>query len=537
MRWTLLSCLAVASAGCFSPDVPLETDGPSSDTDELGTDTESGRDTDPTGGSGTSNGPGGTMESGDPTSDTDTDPSGDTDPEGDDPPVIDEFSVNDSQTPEDVTQSSLVRLSAEVSDDVGVASVEFFDGETLVGSATEAPFEVDVLVTSTDSGGHVYSARASDTVGQEAMSDEVQLFVDVTGGEIVDINQGLMEGCVVLGQFGGISVVTDDRFAVSATGCDVDKDVFEGSVLLIDSSLEVVSSDTLPGVFSRPPTTTHDGGILVPNAQIVGGSTIWHYSVFDPQIGSVDAGAGLIFSEVGNGVPAAEALPMGVFIARSTTEFALLEPDLDADVWADDLGLGGETTVVDSTTTDELGNLFVSVGSDGCPGAADNCLVKYDSEGSRAWTRAMQSGSFYGALAEAGDGGVFSALFTNAGFLVARFNEDGDEVASELLTYAEDRSTFPRITADRQGGIILVGAHGAINNTGQLPDDVSVMVRLDRNLDTLWEIEEVGPGQSRAVAVGTDSAGRLLIVGIEFVDAQPTLFASEGPVWIAAANL
>ncbi len=531
MSRSLLLAVASLSIGCFSPEVPLETDGPSADTDNLGTDSGPGQDTDPTSGSGTSNGPGGTMESGDPTSDTDTDPSGDTDPAGDDPPVIDEFSVNESQTPEDVTRSSLVRLSADVSDDIGVASVEFFDGEALVGTATEAPFEVDVLVTSSDSGGHVYSARATDTVGQEATSDEVQLFLDVTGGEIVDINEGLLEGCVTVGQFGGITVVSEDRFAISATGCDLNS-----TALLLDSSLEVVSSDTLEGI-ARPPTTTEDGLVVVPTGALVGGMAVWHYNVFDPQLGNVDAGAGLLFSEVGQGMPTAEALPSGLFVARSATEVAVLEPDFDADIWVDDLGLGGEDGVIGSSTTDEFGNLFIHLGSDACPGSADNCLLKYDPSGARAWTRGTQSGTFYGGLAPSGDGGVFDASFTDTGFLVGRRNEDGDEVASQLLTFAEDRSTFPRITADGQGGIVLVAAYGAIDNMGHVPEDESLMLRLDRNLETLWEVTNVGPGQSRAVALRSDSLGRLLVVGLEFTDASPTLFASEGPTWVAAVNL
>ena len=531
MRWTLLCSLAVATTGCFSPDVPLDTDGPESGTDGLETESASGQATDSNSGTGTSNGPGGTMESGDPTTDGETDPSGDTDPAGDEPPQIESFSVNDSQTPEDVTQSSLVRLSAEVSDDVGVASVEFFDGEMSVGTATEAPYEVEVLVTSSDSGGHVYTARATDTVDQEATSDEVQLFVDVTGGEIVDINEGLLEGCVTVGQFGGIAVVSDDRFAISATGCDLNS-----TALLFDSSLEVVSSDVLEGI-ARPPTTTGDGLVVVPTGALVGGMPVWHYNVFDPQLGNVDAGAGLLFSGVGQAVPAAEVLPSGVFVARSATEVAVLEPDFDADIWVDDLGLGGEDGVIGSTTTDEFGNLFIHLGSDACPGSADNCLLKYDPSGAREWTRGTQSGTFYGGLAPSGDGGVFDASFTDTGFLVGRRNEDGDEVASQLLTFAEDRSTFPRITADGQGGLVLVAAYGAIDNMGQVPEDESVMLRLDRNLETLWEVTDLGPGQSRAVALRSDSLGRLLVVGLEFAEASPTLFASEGLTWVAAVNL
>lgn len=540
MSRSLVFAIASLSVGCFSPEVPLETDGPSSDTDDLGTDSESGRDTDPTSDSGTGNGPGGTMESGDPTSDSDTDPSGETDPQGDDPPVIEEFSVNDSQTPEDVTQSSIVRLSAEVSDDVGVAGVEFFDGETPLGTATASPYDLDVLVTSTDSGGHVYTARVTDNVGQEATSDEVQLFVDVTGGEIIDINEGLFEGCVFFFNFGGITQVAADRYVLAGTGCeDGGGDFTPPTVVAVDESLEVLSTTTVEGSFAMPPTTLDDGTALVPSLDILTG--IWRYNAFDPNIGEIDSGAGLLYSRQ-NGSPAAITLPStGVFVVQGGDDVALLEPDLDAETWTAELGLGTESGFVRARAVAEDLSVYVLVDSDDCPGEAEACLVKFSPRGNRVWTRGLQNAPQYGGIVPDGADGVFYGLRipNGSGYLIAHVNGEGDELSSELLTFATSVSSSVRLAPDGTGGVVISGALGEQdpNTGGEVSTDVSLLMRLDANLQEVWRVDGLGPGQSRGVALARDSAGTLLVAGIRATEEPPNLIGIFGDVWIGRVNL
>ncbi len=182
--------LSSLSVGCFSPKAFMDTDPAGKGTADT-SETDSTMDTAGTGGPTT-----------DPTTPTGPGASGsgsDTGPEGDDPPVIESFTVNGSPTPEDVTRSSLLAMEATIIDDNGVASVKFYEGDTLLGTVTEAPFTLDVLVTSSQTGGHLYHAVATDTVEQTAESDEVQLVVSISGGEVVDVNEGLFEGCVLFG--------------------------------------------------------------------------------------------------------------------------------------------------------------------------------------------------------------------------------------------------------------------------------------------------------------------------------------------------
>lgn len=152
--------------GCFSPGVPEGSGSGEADTDETGPSTGPSSGTDGTEPGDPTGNPTGNPTGG-PTSTTiDTETDGvDTGPAGDEPPDFESFEVNGSTTPEDVTQSSLVELSASVADDMGIESVEFFEGETSLGVVTEEPWELGALVTSSDNGGHVYWAMATDTGG------------------------------------------------------------------------------------------------------------------------------------------------------------------------------------------------------------------------------------------------------------------------------------------------------------------------------------------------------------------------------------
>lgn len=531
--------------GCFSPGVP-EGSG-TGDTDETGPSTGPSSGTDGTDSGDPTGNPTGNP-TGDPTGptsttiDTETD-GNDTGPEGDEPPNFESFEVNSSTTPEDVTESSLVELSATVADDIGVASVEFFDGETSLGVVTEEPWELGALVTSSDNGGHVYWAMATDTGEQTAESEEVQLVSSVDGGALVDVNEGLFEGCTVFGQFGGIAVVSPSRLVLAGTRCDALNlvDFNPPTILVADSDLEVLSSTTIDAWYAIPPTTLDDGRVLVPTSEVVNlTTTFWNYNVFDPLIGEFEPAAGLQFSgDLVYSAPVALNVPgEGVFLARSAAELALLEPDLDAAIWISDPGVGDQPASLKARALGQNGTIFVGVDSDGCPGASEDCIVKYNPDGSREWTRPVQSYIYEGGLASDERGGVFYGLRTPTGFLVAHLNEDGDEIASELLAFEDPPSAFVRVVADGQGGVVLAFAIGTqdMNSPGEVSGDESVLVRLDSSLQELWQLTGFGPGQSRGVALANDGRGGLLIAGIRAGAEVPTVAGMIGQVWLGRAN-
>ncbi|MBV1858940.1 MAG: hypothetical protein KUG77_11055 [Nannocystaceae bacterium] len=373
----------------------------------------------------------------------------------------------------------------------------------------------------------------------------MQLVTSVTGGALIEVNEGLFEGCVLLASFGGIAVINPSRIVLAGTGCLApDNSVLPPTVVVTDDQLEVLASTTiLNASLANPPTPLDDGTVLVPTTEIVNPTTaFWNYNVFDPQLGDIEPAAGLQFTgaDFVSSSPTALNVPgHGVFMARSTAEVALLEADFDATLWTDDLGVGGELATVRARILGRNGTIFVGLDSDGCPGASEHCIIKYDGEGSREWTRPVHTYMYSGALASDGADGVFYGIATTTGFFVAHLDEEGDELSSELLTFEAPPSSFVRVAADGQGGVVLSLAIGTYDASGggHISGDESVLLRLDSQLQEIWRVDGFGPGQSRGVALAYDGNGGLLIAGIRAGSTPPDLFAMEGQVWLGRANL
>src|SRR5262249_40883482 len=58
------------------------------------------------------------------------------------------------------TAAQTVTITASASDNVGVTRVEFYDGATLMGTVTSAPYTFAWSFTATNNGAHSWSARA-----------------------------------------------------------------------------------------------------------------------------------------------------------------------------------------------------------------------------------------------------------------------------------------------------------------------------------------------------------------------------------------
>jgi hypothetical protein len=548
MRWSPLAILTVLSAGCFSPEVPADTDGGPGGTDSGETESSSATATQT--GPSTSMGPGGT-DSSDPTTDTDTESADETGPGSDDPPVFEAFEVNGSTTPEDVMESSMVVLSATVSDDVGVASVAFFEGEELLGTVTEEPFELEVLVTSADNGGFLFTAVATDTADQEAVSDEVQLVAGISGGEVLDVNEGLFEGEQAFGVFGGLGAVAPDRLVLAGASSVSDIDNPLSHIVTVDGSVNQLNSTTVPLNAPSVPRRFEGGLALIPAVRIDGSQstmngieilTTWRYEVFDPALGETLPAAALQFPGGNNvgGAHVVEVLGSGFALATGPGSLTAYESDLDIDIWEDDLGVAsGEPGYVFASVPLPDGSVVVSVlAPEGCQGSvATSCLRKINAEGTAEWTIGLQATPLPNALAWDSGDGVYYSERVDDGLLIGHVDTNGEEQASTLLTFANPLSTLgAQAVSDRQGGVVLAFATGQQENNGNIAGEVGTVLRLDPGLRELWRVNGFGPG-SRPVAAVSVEAGQLYVAGIEPTDDPPTAFGTAGDVWLGRANL
>jgi hypothetical protein len=89
-----------------------------------------------------------------------------------------------------VTAAGAITLTATATDNVGVTHVDFFDGATLLGSDTTAPYTQTVSLSSANNGTHSYTARAFDTTPNFGVSAAVAVTVNIpiSSGAVFRVN-------------------------------------------------------------------------------------------------------------------------------------------------------------------------------------------------------------------------------------------------------------------------------------------------------------------------------------------------------------
>ncbi len=92
------------------------------------------------------------------------------------PPTV---SITNPTSAKTYTNAQTVTISANATDNVAVASVVFYDGATLKGTDTTAPYSYDWSFTGADNGAHSWTARAYDGAGNASTSTAVALTVSI----------------------------------------------------------------------------------------------------------------------------------------------------------------------------------------------------------------------------------------------------------------------------------------------------------------------------------------------------------------------
>jgi hypothetical protein len=139
------------------------------------------------------------------------------------PPTV---SLSSSAT--SVTSATTISLTATATDNVGVTKVEFYEGTTLLGSATAAPYTLPISYTSTNNGTHTYSAKAYDAANNSATSGNVTVTVQIQGADTTPPTVSLASNVT--------SVTAPASITLTATASDnvgVTKvEFYEGTTLL-----------------------------------------------------------------------------------------------------------------------------------------------------------------------------------------------------------------------------------------------------------------------------------------------------------------
>jgi len=88
-------------------------------------------------------------------------------------------SISNPASAKTYTSAQTVTITAAASDNVGVMRVEFYDGGTLKGADTTAPYSYDWSFSAADNGAHTWTARAYDDARNGSTSSPVKLTVSI----------------------------------------------------------------------------------------------------------------------------------------------------------------------------------------------------------------------------------------------------------------------------------------------------------------------------------------------------------------------
>ncbi len=536
MKRAGIACL-VGLCGCFAPTVP-EGQAAGGDTDSTDGTTEATQ---------TSEATTATSQSGDSSSSA-SDTTGTT---GNEAPVLTLF-LDGDEDPNAIGSHGTRLLSAGVTDDGSVAQVEFFRDAVLIATATSAPYEVALTMSSLDSGARTYQAVATDDGGLTG-SDSLDVSINIVGGVVEAVNGDLFSGGIhaagadqAVG--GGVSVAGADVFIAGVSDDD------EGVLLRTNTDLEVQWEQRFGQGIRSAPAPTPDGQVAV--GVLVDGS--WTVRIVSQLDGSTneswilgpaplsDGGLGPLLSIAGERLDATEN-PLDVVRfgdVNSTRRSVLFESD---------------DVVFDLAPSQDGETLFVGYGSvfgandTPCATTSRRCVAAMSPQGETIWEVGLTDiTAGIPHLAPGPTGGVFVATDVYAAgrgsYLLLKVSPSG---AIETEARYGEQALDPQLEeGDRvvaaaphpSGGIVVCGTHGpfvaGLGQTGLTPTPFVAL--FDQQLNLVWETRQViEPELGGGYTIGCSATSADVFTyglrgHVAADDGNPVI---EGQAWVARLSL
>ena len=291
--------------------------------------------------------------------------------------------------PVGITVSGSVTISASAADNVGVASVTFFDAASQIGPAVvAAPFETIWNTTLVGNGTHTLSAVARDAAGNIATSAPVAVTVSnvttVTVPTIVGLTQTAAQAAIT-GATLTVGTVTSANSATVASGLVISQNPLAGSSVAPNSAVALTVS--LGPVLVTVPTVT---GLTQTAAQTaITGATLTVGAMTTANNATV--ASGLVISQ--NPVAGSSAAPgsMVSFVVSSGPAPVAAVPTVDKMVFSE--GLGRRTTPAFSTAS--AGEVLVAFAASDGPAAVNAQTLTITGAG-LTWTRVRRAATQFG---------------------------------------------------------------------------------------------------------------------------------------------
>jgi len=439
-------------------------------------------------------------------------------------PVVEAFTVNASTEPAEVSEGGTISLEADASDDVGVAGVEFFDGETSLGLVQDAPYELELLVSSADSGSHTYRAVATDTVGQTGESEEVTLSVNIVGGVIEILREELFRGYDFLTfANGGLDVAMDDRVFLTA----IDAELEETRAMGFNDGLSQLWSRTYPELAPGAPVSVAGRLFMGATDNDALELSFRELSIED----GTEAAVLLLETSASSGSELANYGRVGrsgehLVVNGSLLHMAAYPVDLSESTWLANLGAFNDITDYGQFTFVAFGD---SAGPD-CASGSKFCARRYDSDGQVNWTAGLGATEAPAWLAAHPDGGAYAVKGVDQpGYEVVRIHPDGS--VEPLVTLGPDEGHhITSAHADGHGGLVVSGA------TGSYASGQAFVTRIAEDGAVLWDQRQfVGNGADSAALDVAVSGPSVFVYGT--ANNASNFLTFSGDAWVARLSL
>lgn len=456
--------LVLLAVGCFAPDGASGIEETETDSQTSGPTTTGPTTTGPTGSSEPTGSPTSPSEprSSD-TTDGDTSATEPTGTAGDAPPQIASFTVNGSDAPREVSAGSRAQLAAVVTDDMGIAAVDFYDGATLLARVETEPYETSVLITSADNGAHTYRAVAYDMLDQ---NDEaaVDLNVSIVGGSILELRDDILDVQLEFGSGGPqLTLDSESRVHLLTTERYESAGIIRARLgyLRYDGDLNLADSGAYPVTINSgsPYHRLDGGGVLTDDESNLVVSASRDIDEMIMLVFDTTTGTGTLqFAEGANGAQG------GMARDAAGNSYAAMTEDAVNGV-ADDFGSLLWTASLNQTWNLAGGSDFVIVDSVDLSSSVDDLFLhKVSSDGTVEWTRNVHS---TGSLVEDCMPGV--SAVTPGGEVVTVFG--GTATPLQAQVRGEDGSTIDEVSLagnispfsiaiDAQQMLVVVGFAG-----------------------------------------------------------------------------
>lgn len=455
----------------------------------------------------------------------------------DQPPEIVSFTLDGSADPPELESSGLIVLEVDVTDDVGIARVEFYEGEELLASVDSAPYQYEVLITSAENGSHSYSAVAVDTSEQTTESDPIILSVNITGGEPLQVRPSVGETSVTLVMMGSprLALEGDSRVIIAAHS-STERDTPSLLINSYDPELSLLwaqNHPTPPGRLGKVHTSLHENSIVVGAIRTEDGLYQHNILRLTTTDGSLEDSTDIWTNP--NGLTTWDhtvtfSTEGSIYTTVSDNETAKLSNDLSKEEWSS--GELGQAIISLIATPD--GGTLVSFQGEGCGTGENLCIRRLSTDGSTEWTRTVGQDISLGLALNStrpavSNTGRFALTYaTDTADHLVVFDDQGNELTRTTLG---DETRATEVAFTTVGTLVAVGRTDA----GSPYDGSAIHYREDGT--EIWrESYSMGAGDSAITGVVVDAQGRLYVSG--FSDPfDETTFGFRAEAWLAELSL